>query len=91
MWPRSTRLVFRLPAPETSPSLRGALEVFLMIAGTVWTSLVLTFGTALQADVVDKGDTPEYTFRMPMLNGQGVTCLADLAGRPVLVEFWGTQ
>ena len=33
----------------------------------------------------------EYTFRTPPLNSMGVKTLADLRGRPVLIEFWGTR
>jgi len=40
---------------------------------------------------VENGDTPQYIFRDPLLNGRGVTSLADLRGKPVLVEFWGTR
>lgn len=37
------------------------------------------------------GDVPEYKFREPLVDGQGVESLADLQGKPVLVEFWGTR
>ncbi len=32
-----------------------------------------------------------YAFRSPVVNGMGVSSLADLHGKPVLVEFWGTR
>jgi hypothetical protein len=37
------------------------------------------------------GDKVSHSFTQPMVNDQGVKSLADLAGRPVLVEFWGTR
>jgi hypothetical protein len=37
------------------------------------------------------GDTPEYKFRKAPVNALGVTSLADLRGKPVLVDFWGTR
>ena len=43
------------------------------------------------AQVANVGDRPKYTWQEPMLNGQGVKSLADMQGRPVLVEFWGTH
>ncbi len=48
-------------------------------------------GPALAQDNVAKvGDHPTYSWQAPMTNGQGVKSLADLKGRPVVVEFWGT-
>jgi thiol-disulfide isomerase/thioredoxin len=50
-------------------------------------------GTAhgLQRELAKLGDTPEYRFRGDVLNGQGISSLADLRGRPVLIDFWGTR
>ena len=42
-------------------------------------------------ETVSVGSRPKFTFTGPMVNGLGVKTLADLQGRPVLVEFWGTQ
>ena len=51
----------------------------------------LAIASDASAQTVAKvGDTMKYTFTQPLVNGQGVKSLADLAGRPVLVEFWGT-
>jgi len=52
-------------------------------------ALVLTSGAPAQT-VAKVGDKMSYSFQQPLVNGQGVKSLADLAGRPVLVEFWGT-
>jgi len=35
------------------------------------------------------GDSPEYEFRQPLQNSMGVKSLADMRGKPVLVEYWG--
>jgi hypothetical protein len=37
------------------------------------------------------GDKPVYKFRQAPVNAMGVTSLADLRGKPVLVDFWGTR
>lgn len=57
-------------------------------------AVALIDGTARaqeQGKVAKVGEKMSYTFQQPMLNGQGVRSLADLAGRPVIVEFWGTH
>lgn len=47
--------------------------------------------TAAEPAGVQPGDTPEYSWRTPLVNGMGTTSLADLKGQLVLVEFWGTR
>jgi len=37
------------------------------------------------------GDKPDYKFRQPPVNALGVSSLADLRGKPVVVDFWGTR
>jgi hypothetical protein len=53
----------------------------------------LLFASALLAAPASaqfaEGAQPEYTFRSEVQNGMGVKSLADLRGKPVLVEFWG--
>jgi ABC-type nitrate/sulfonate/bicarbonate transport system substrate-binding protein len=46
---------------------------------------------ATAQEVVKVGSHPKYAFSNPMVNNLGVKSLADLEGRPVLVEFWGTH
>ena len=46
---------------------------------------------AAPAGTVSPGDTPEYTWKTPMVHGMGTSSLADLKGKLVLVEFWGTR
>ena len=43
------------------------------------------------SDTTSVGDVPTHEFQTPPRNGLGATSLADLRGRPVLVEFWGTR
>jgi hypothetical protein len=61
-----------------------------------WSSLAalaaVAFAPCAAAQNVAKvGDRITYTFQQPMANGQGVKSFADLQGKPVLVEFWGTR
>jgi len=44
-----------------------------------------------RSTVAGAGDRPEFQFRRPVLNGMGLGSLAELQGKPVLVEFWGTR
>lgn len=46
---------------------------------------------ATAQETVSVGSHPKYAFNGPMVNGLGVKSLADLQGRPVFVEFWGTH
>jgi len=43
----------------------------------------------------DGGEAPgavqDHTFREPPVGAPGVRSLAELRGRPVLVDFWGTR
>lgn len=53
--------------------------------------LAATSAAPTQSTVVEVGSTPKYTFRTPVLNGKGLKSLADLKGKPTLVDFWGTK
>lgn len=56
-----------------------------------WTALLFA-GALLAAPAsaqLAEGSQPEYSFRSEVQNGMGVKSLADLRGKPVLVEFWG--
>ncbi len=37
------------------------------------------------------GESRPYSFRTPPVNSLGVTSMADLLGKPVLIDFWGTR
>ncbi|MFT5152951.1 MAG: hypothetical protein ACI841_002950, partial [Planctomycetota bacterium] len=41
--------------------------------------------------VIEVGDSVSHKFRKPLENGMGLTSLADLRGKPVMLEFWGTR
>lgn len=53
--------------------------------------LLLGLSAAASPEGVAVGEEVSYTFRAAPLGGMGVTSLADLKGKPVLVEFWGTR
>ncbi len=60
-----------------------------MIRSLVITALALiTVAPRVHAGVGDKVDTK---FRQAPVNAMGVTGFADLRGKPVLVDFWGTR
>lgn len=53
---------------------------------------IATLGSAPRpSETASVGDVPAHEFRTAPLNGLGATSLADLRGKPVLVEFWGTR
>jgi hypothetical protein len=37
------------------------------------------------------GDSTSYKFEKPPVNSMGVQSMADLRGKPVLIDFWGTR
>ncbi|QDV05509.1 hypothetical protein Poly30_10070 [Planctomycetes bacterium Poly30] len=51
----------------------------------------LLMGSAPAQGVAEAGEKPSYSFREAPLNSMGIKSLSELRGRPVLVEFWGTQ
>ena len=62
-----------------------------MLYKTVRTTLAFGLLTGLAWSQAAVGDTPTYAFRTPPLNSLGLTNLAELQGKPLLVEFWGTR
>ena len=46
---------------------------------------------AIAQNAANEGDPIAYSFQDALVNGQGVKSLADLQGRPVMVEFWGNH
>lgn len=58
------------------------------------TSLALALPLGLpaqQAQTVQVGSRPTFAFQRSPLNGLGTKSLADLQGKPTLIEFWGTR
>jgi hypothetical protein len=58
----------------------------LLLAAVGMLSLAPQLGAQISV-----GDTPEFVFRKQVDNGMGMQSLADLRGKPVLVDFWGTR
>jgi hypothetical protein len=52
-----------------------------IVAGAVW--------TASSAPVAAPITGAEYKFREAPLNSLGLNSLADLRGKPVVIDFWG--
>lgn len=57
----------------------------------LFATLVAGASLGLAQGSVGVGDSPSYSFRSEVLNGQGIKSLEDLRGKPVLVDFWGTN
>jgi hypothetical protein len=66
-----------------------------MIVTSVWLAIGFRLAgsepSARSAATVQLGDVPSYTFRSLPVNSLGAKSLADLRGRPVLVELWGRR
>ena len=55
--------------------------------------LVLAAGLTMVSETnaqLTRGTSPEHEFESPLVNGMGTGSLADLQGKMVFVEFWGT-
>ena len=48
-------------------------------------------GLALRSAATDEGKKIDYRFSTPPVNAAGIKSLADLRGKPVLIDFWGTR
>ena len=55
------------------------------------TVVSLVFASLPLGAQVQEGDVPDYQFRSVPFNSLGINSLADLRGKPVFVEFWGTR
>ena len=62
----------------------GALALSLGFAALSMTS-------SPPLETVEIGSKPSYTFSTPLLHGMGVKSLADMQGKPTLIDFWGTR
>tara|TARA_R110002126_G_scaffold91744_7_gene218197 strand:- start:523 stop:708 length:186 start_codon:yes stop_codon:yes gene_type:complete len=51
---------------------------------------LLGLTATVQAQGIEVGSRPVHEFRQKPLNGMGIESLADLKGKPVLIEYWGT-
>ncbi len=80
----------RLLARSTENRSMKRSHLFQAIAATTLAGVLLSTVSPPVAGV-SVGDDVAHTFREPLLNGMGVSQLADLKGKPLLVEFWGTR
>lgn len=60
-----------------------------MIRSLAFVAATLTV-TAISA-TAGVGDKVDHKFRQSLVDAMGVTSFADLRGKPVLVDFWGTR
>lgn len=69
------------------------MRPMLFVSGSLLAALAASLSAQDQGrpGKVEVGSRPSYSFRQPLLNGRGVRSLGDLAGRPTLIEFWGTH
>lgn len=54
-------------------------------------AVALVSSFAAPAASAGVGDVVDYKFRQAPVNALGITGFADLRGKPVLVDFWGTH
>ena len=60
----------------------------------IWSCLFGASLLALSTHVAARpagGGAIEHTFKQAPVNALGVTSMADLRGKPVLIDFWGTR
>jgi hypothetical protein len=63
---------------------------FPLSKSVVLSSIVGIALAALPAATAPSGDAAaNYSFREPPLNSLGVKSLAELRGKPVVIDFWG--
>ncbi len=65
--------------------------LFARAFGFAAAATLLMAGLAPAQSMAKVGSKMSYTFQQPLQNSQGVKSLADLQGKPVVVEFWGTR
>lgn len=65
------------------------LQLALRTASCLLTAALLA--SSALAGSAKLGDSPSFEFRRPVANAPGLKSLADLRGKPVLVDFWGTH
>lgn len=73
--------------PIAQPTIRTAPRRASLLATAALALFVMTDAVSAQAS---RGMRPEFTFGEALVNGQGAMSLADLQGKLVWVEFWGT-
>ncbi len=48
-------------------------------------------GFALRSPSTNEGKKVDYRFSEAPVNAAGIKSLAELRGKPVLIDFWGTR
>jgi len=80
-------MVARVPGGQ---SLR--MEVEMKASSRKQAGLAITLlGTLAFTTSAGGGESTRYTFRNAPVNSMGVKSMADLRGKPVLIDFWGTR
>lgn len=54
-------------------------------------AVALLAGPARSARAPGGDEATRFTFQSPPVNSMGVKSMADLLGKPVLIDFWGTR
>ncbi len=67
------------------------MRKILMVGAALAAAGALSSFAGTQSGTAEVGDEISYKFRKPIENGMGLAELADLRGKPVIVEFWGTK
>lgn len=77
-----------MDAAVETPQRRWTRAVWAVVPVSLFL-LVIVLATLRQAGAPALGD-PAPDFEAPLLDGSGTLALADLEGRPVLVNFWAS-
>jgi hypothetical protein len=56
-----------------------------------WVAAGVAFATGAGPGAPPAGDAAGYVFASAPVNALGVRGMADLRGKPVLIDFWGTR
>lgn len=75
------------PAPSRARALVVAVTILVVLAGVGWSALRVMGGGALGQDPFGR---PAPAFRLPRVEGGGSIALAQLRGRPVVLNFWAS-
>lgn len=68
---------------------QGACALGLWALG-LWALGLWALTANATAQTIEVGSQPVHEFRQKPLNSMGIETLADLRGKPVLIEYWGT-
>lgn len=68
--------------------MRGlaTLSSLALLAGVLSTTV-----PARASSSANDEDPVKYRFSKPLIDGLGVSSMADLRGKPTLIDYWGTR